>query len=80
MAAKITAEKEGRSVQDGDIKTACQQSCPTEAIVFGNLNDTGSRVSKMKAEPRNYMLLGDLGTRPRLSYLAKVRNPNPELV
>jgi molybdopterin-containing oxidoreductase family iron-sulfur binding subunit len=65
-------------VQDGEIQTACQASCPTEAIIFGNINDPASRVSKMKAEKRNYGLLADLNTRPRTTYLATLRNPNPE--
>ncbi len=78
-AAKIEAEKADRPVRDGEILTACQQACPTQAIVFGNINDPGSRVAKLKAEPRNYSLLGDLNTRPRTSYLARVRNPNPEI-
>ncbi len=77
--AKITAEKEDRAVADGEIQTACQQVCPTQAIVFGNLNDTGSRVAQLKAEKRNYGLLANLNTRPRTTYLAKLRNPNPEL-
>jgi Fe-S-cluster-containing dehydrogenase component len=78
-AAKIEAEKADRPVRDGEILTACQQACPTQAIVFGNINDPESRVSRLKAEPRSYGLLADLNTRPRTSYLAKVRNPNPEL-
>jgi molybdopterin-containing oxidoreductase family iron-sulfur binding subunit len=77
-AAKIDAEKQDRKVQDGEIQTACQASCPTEAIIFGNINDPASRVSKMKAEKRNYGLLDDLNTRPRTTYLATLRNPNPE--
>jgi molybdopterin-containing oxidoreductase family iron-sulfur binding subunit len=78
-AAKIEAEKGDRQVRDGEIQTACQQACPTRAIIFGNINDPGSQVAKLKAEPRNYGILTDLNTRPRTSYLAKVRNPNPEI-
>ena len=78
-AAKIRSEEEDRFVRDGDIVTACQGACPAEAIVFGNINDPNSRVSKMKAQSRNYGLLTDLNTRPRTTYLARVRNPNPEI-
>jgi MoCo/4Fe-4S cofactor protein with predicted Tat translocation signal len=77
--ARITARNEGRPIRDGEIRTACQQACPAEAIVFGDINDKGSRVSVLKAQPRNYGLLAELNTRPRTSYLAAVRNPNPEI-
>jgi molybdopterin-containing oxidoreductase family iron-sulfur binding subunit len=76
---RIDAEREDRKIADGELQTACQQSCPADAIVFGNINDPNSRVSKLKAEARNYSLLGDLNTRPRTTYLADIRNPNPEL-
>jgi molybdopterin-containing oxidoreductase family iron-sulfur binding subunit len=77
--AKIDAEKEDRKVRDGEIRTACQATCPTEAIIFGDINDPNSRVTKMKAEKTNYGLLADLNTRPRTTYLAALRNPNPEI-
>ena len=78
-AARIHSTNEGREIREGEIKTACQQVCPTQAIVFGDLNKPDSGVSKKKASPRNYVLLHELNTRPRTSYLASVRNPNPEL-
>jgi MoCo/4Fe-4S cofactor protein with predicted Tat translocation signal len=77
--ARIEAEKEGRAIRDGDVVTACQAACPTQAIVFGNIRDPEARVSKLKAEPRGYGLLAELNTRPRTTYLAAVRNPNPEI-
>ena len=77
--AKIEAEKDNRRVHDGEIQTACQAVCPTQAIVFGDINDKTSRVAKTKAEPLNYLLLAELNTRPRTTYLAALRNPNPEI-
>ncbi|HEX9443974.1 MAG TPA: 4Fe-4S dicluster domain-containing protein, partial [Candidatus Binatia bacterium] len=78
-AARIRAEKEDRRVRDGEVVTACQGACPTQAIVFGDLNDRGSRVAGLKAEPANYSLLEELNTRPRTTYLPTIKNPNPEL-
>jgi MoCo/4Fe-4S cofactor protein with predicted Tat translocation signal len=78
-AARITAKREGREIRDGEVVTACQAACPTQAITFGNLKDPKSRVVALKADPRSYGLLADLNTRPRTSYLARVRNVNPEL-
>jgi len=76
---RIDAEREDRKINDAELQTACQQSCPAGAIIFGNINDPNSKVSKLKAQSRNYSLLGELNTRPRTTYLAEVRNPNPEL-
>ncbi|MGH9616371.1 MAG: TAT-variant-translocated molybdopterin oxidoreductase [Acidobacteriaceae bacterium] len=78
--AKIRADKENRTVRDGEIVTACQEACPTQAITFGNINDKNSRVSKVKAQNRNYTVLADLNTRPRTSYIAGVVNPSPDLM
>jgi molybdopterin-containing oxidoreductase family iron-sulfur binding subunit len=77
--AKIQAEEETRQVRDGEIVTACQAVCPARAIVFGNINDPDSQVARLKSDPRNYGLLTDLNTRPRTTYLARLRNPNPEI-
>jgi len=76
---RIDSERENRPIRDGELQTACQQSCPANAIIFGNINDPNSRVSKLKSSRRNYGLLADLNTRPRTTYLAEIRNPNPEL-
>jgi len=78
--AETASVREGKQIKVGDeLQTACQQSCPAGAIIFGNLNDPESKVSKLKAQSRNYSLLGELNTRPRTTYLAEVSNPNPEL-
>ena len=77
--ARIESEKEGRKIHDGEVITACQSVCPTEAITFGDLNDPNSKIAKSRRNARNYKLLADLNTRPRTEFLARVRNPNPEL-
>ena len=77
--ARITADIENRDVGGNEVVTACQAACPTRAIVFGNLNDRDGAVGKIKASPRNYGLLAELNTRPRTTYLARLRNPNPEI-
>jgi Fe-S-cluster-containing dehydrogenase component len=77
--ARVDSRREGRSIRDGEVTPACAQACPGEAIVFGDMNDAQSRVSVLKASPRNYGLLTELNTRPRTSYLGLVRNPNPEM-
>jgi molybdopterin-containing oxidoreductase family iron-sulfur binding subunit len=77
--ARVAAKLEDRRIRDGEVLTACQSVCPTSAIVFGDLNDPGSRVAQLKKSPLNYGLLEELNTRPRTSYLAIVRNPNSDL-
>jgi molybdopterin-containing oxidoreductase family iron-sulfur binding subunit len=77
--ARIEAKKEDRPIHDGEIVTACQGVCPTEAITFGNINDKESAVTKLKGSKRNYAMLAELNTQPRTTYLAKLSNPNPEL-
>ena len=78
-AAHIEADKQDRRIGDGEVLTACQAVCPTQAIVFGDLSDGRSQVAQAKASARHYVMLGELNTRPRTSYLARVRNPNPSL-
>jgi len=78
-AGKLDAKLAGRELKDGDIKTACQQACPAGAIEFGDLRDPASRVVAGKRDPRNYALLAELNSKPRTTYLAKVRNPHPDL-
>jgi molybdopterin-containing oxidoreductase family iron-sulfur binding subunit len=77
--ARDAAGREDRPIRDGEIKTACQQACPAQAIVFGNVDDPESRVSKAKAEKRSYGILAELGTRPRTTYLASLSNPSAAL-
>jgi MoCo/4Fe-4S cofactor protein with predicted Tat translocation signal len=77
--ARREASKENRAVADGEVLTACQAVCPTRAIVFGDINNEESLVAQLKEHPLNYGMLADLGTRPRTTYLAEVRNPNPAL-
>ena len=79
QAAKIEADKNNRVIADGEVITACQQACPTDAIIFGNQNDPSSKVAKLKTEQRSYSVLGDLNFRPRTQYMAGVVNPNPAL-
>jgi hypothetical protein len=76
---RIEAKKEGREIRDGEIVVACEQACPTQAIVFGDINDPNSRVLKLRGEPQDYSLLADLNTRPRTTYMARLRNPNPAI-
>jgi molybdopterin-containing oxidoreductase family iron-sulfur binding subunit len=76
---KIAARRDGRPLRDGDIRTACQQACPSGCITFGDLNDPTSRIAKTVKQDRQYKLLPEIGTQPRTSYLAKIRNPNPEM-
>jgi molybdopterin-containing oxidoreductase family iron-sulfur binding subunit len=79
QAKKIDTRREGRELADGDIRTACQQTCPADAIVFGDLNDVTSKVFRTTVTDRRYALLEELGTKPRTTYLARVKNPNPEM-
>lgn len=78
-SARIEAEKDGRAIMDGEVVTACQAACPTDAIVFGNLNDKESKVAKLKEDHRNYKVLNELNTQPRTSYLAGLKNQNREM-
>ncbi|HET7675792.1 MAG TPA: molybdopterin oxidoreductase, partial [Gammaproteobacteria bacterium] len=77
--AKIDAHNADRRIRDGEVQTACQRACPTQAITFGDLNTPGTAVVKLKASPLNYGMLAELNTRPRTSYLGGLKNPNPAL-
>ena len=76
-AARRSAERDDRPIGTDEVKTACQSACPTSAISFGDLHQKDSAVNRQKADPRHYALLEHLGTRPRTTYLADVRNPAP---
>jgi molybdopterin-containing oxidoreductase family iron-sulfur binding subunit len=78
-AARIESEKKGTRIKDGDIVTACQAACASEAIVFGDMNDPESKVAKLKKDHRNYNLLNELNTQPRTTYLAALKNQNREM-
>ena len=78
-AGRIQAKREDREIKDGEVLTACQAVCPTNSIVFGNINDQNSQVAQLKRSPRNYTTLEELNARPRTTYLAAVRNPHPSL-
>ena len=77
--AEIGSQVEGRTIADGEVLTACQAACPTQAIAFGDMNDAASKVKQWKDSPLEYALLEDLNTLPRTTYLAALRNPNPEI-
>jgi molybdopterin-containing oxidoreductase family iron-sulfur binding subunit len=77
--ARRAAEREDRRVRDGEVVTACQAACPTRAIHFGNLADPSAEIHALRDKPESYALLGHLGTRPRTTYLARLRNANPAL-
>jgi molybdopterin-containing oxidoreductase family iron-sulfur binding subunit len=81
QSAKINAKRQSRELKDGEIRTACQQTCPADAIVFGDLNDEKNPTAVMRSTKtdRRFGLLAEVGTRPRTTYLGKVRNPNPEM-
>jgi molybdopterin-containing oxidoreductase family iron-sulfur binding subunit len=78
-AARIEAEKEGRKIVDGEVVTACQAACPTNAITFGDMNDPESKVTRSKKDHRDYILLNELNTQPRTTYLAGLKNQNKEM-
>ena len=77
--ARRSAKKENREIAEGEVETACQRACPSQAIHFGDLRKPDSAVSRLRREAQHYELLGHLGTRPRTTYLTDIRNPNPKL-
>jgi molybdopterin-containing oxidoreductase family iron-sulfur binding subunit len=77
--AEIRARVDERALADGEVVTACMQACPTHAITFGSLDRPASEVVAWRAQPRSYGVLHDQGTEPRTQYLARVKNPNPEM-
>jgi molybdopterin-containing oxidoreductase family iron-sulfur binding subunit len=77
--AEIAAGREGRSLRGSEVRTACQQSCPTNAIVFGSLSEPESEMVVRREQPRAYSALADLGTEPRVRYLARIRNTNADI-
>jgi molybdopterin-containing oxidoreductase family iron-sulfur binding subunit len=79
QSAKIASKREKRKLRDGDVRTACQTACPADAIVFGDLNDRTSNISRLAPVEHTFTVLEELNTKPRTTYLAKIRNPNPEL-
>ncbi|MCZ2110300.1 MAG: hypothetical protein LC118_12160, partial [Dehalococcoidia bacterium] len=80
QSAKIASKRENRKVRDGEIKTACQQSCPADAIFFGDLNDKASQISRVMAVQHRYAVLEELNAQPRTTYIARITNPHPDLV
>jgi MoCo/4Fe-4S cofactor protein with predicted Tat translocation signal len=79
QAGKLQAKKDARSLKDGDIKTACQTACPTHSITFGDLNDPETEIMQSRNDDRNFFLLEDIGIKPTVSYLLKVRNQEEEI-
>jgi molybdopterin-containing oxidoreductase family iron-sulfur binding subunit len=79
QAGKLQAKLENRKVKDGDVKTACQQSCPADAIIFGDVNDKNSEIAKLFNNERSYVLLEEYNVQPSVSYMTKIRNVDEEL-
>src|SRR6185369_7458682 len=77
--AGLVARREQRPIRQGEVVTACQEACPTQAIQFDALHNTGSLMAEWRREPRVFSVLHDLGTRPRTQYLARIDNPNPDI-